>query len=66
MIYSSYSFTISALDEGEWTASRPGRALSPGKGPLVPTGQEAGWAPEPVWRKRLEEKSPTSAGDRTD
>jgi len=24
--YSSYSLTTSALDESEWTASRPGRA----------------------------------------
>jgi hypothetical protein len=24
-------------------------ALLPGKEPLVPTGREAGWAPEPVW-----------------
>jgi hypothetical protein len=31
--YSSYSFTTSALDRGEWSASRPGRALPPGKGP---------------------------------
>jgi hypothetical protein len=31
--YSSYSFTTSALDGGEWSASRPGRALPPGKGP---------------------------------
>jgi hypothetical protein len=23
----------------------------------VPTGQEAGWAPEPVWTQSLEEKS---------
>jgi hypothetical protein len=30
--------------------------LPPGKGPLVPIVQEAGWAPEPVWRQRLEEK----------
>jgi hypothetical protein len=29
--YSSYSFTTSELDEGEWSTSRPGRAL-----PLVP------------------------------
>jgi hypothetical protein len=29
--YSSYSFTTSALDEGEWSASRPARALPPGK-----------------------------------
>jgi hypothetical protein len=55
--YSSYSFTTSALNGGEWSASRPGRALLPGKGPPVPIVQEAGWAPEPVWTQRLEEKS---------
>jgi hypothetical protein len=55
--YSFYSFTTSALDEGERSASRPSRALPSGKGPPVPTGQEAGWAPEPVWTRRLEEKS---------
>jgi len=27
---------------GEWSASRPGRALPPGKGPPVPIVQEAG------------------------
>jgi hypothetical protein len=43
--YSSYSFTTSALDGGEWSASRPGHALPPGKGPPVPIVQEAGWAP---------------------
>jgi hypothetical protein len=63
--YSSYSFTTSALDRCEWSASRPGRALSPGKGPPVPTGQEAGWAPEPVWTQRIEEKSFVPVGDRT-
>jgi hypothetical protein len=36
-----------------------------GKGPPVPIVQEAGWAPEPVWTKRLEEKSFAPAGDRT-
>jgi hypothetical protein len=36
--YSSYSYLTSALDGGEWSASRPGRALPPGKGPPVPTG----------------------------
>jgi hypothetical protein len=55
--YSSYSFTTSALDGCEWSASRPGRALSPGKGPPLPIVQEAGWAPEPVWTQRLKEKS---------
>jgi hypothetical protein len=56
-MYSSYSFTTSALHGGQWSASRPGRSLPPGKGPLVPIGQEAGWAPELVWTQRLEEKS---------
>jgi hypothetical protein len=51
-MYSSYSFTTSALDVGEWSALRPGRALLP-----VPAVQEAGWAPEPVWTQRIEEKS---------
>jgi hypothetical protein len=42
---------------GEWSASRLGRALAPGKGPPVPIVQEAGWAPEPVWTQKLEDKS---------
>jgi hypothetical protein len=32
-MYSSYLFTTSALDRGEWLASRPDRAIPPGKGP---------------------------------
>jgi hypothetical protein len=36
--YSSYSFLTWALDGGEWSASRPGRALPPGKEPPVPIG----------------------------
>jgi hypothetical protein len=63
--YSSYSFLTSALEGGEWSASRPGRALPPGKGPPVPIVQEAGWAPEPVWTQGLEEKSSASVGNRT-
>jgi hypothetical protein len=63
--YSSYSFTTSTLDGGEWSASRPGRALTPGKGPPVPIVQETGWPPEPVWTQGLEEKSFASAGNRT-
>jgi hypothetical protein len=35
----------------------PAALVSPGKGPPVPIVQEAGWAPEPVWTQRLEEKS---------
>jgi hypothetical protein len=54
-MYSAYLFTTSALDGGEWSASRSGRALPPG-----PIGQEAGWVPEPVWTKRLQEKSLSS------
>jgi hypothetical protein len=63
--YSFYSFSISALDWGEWSASRPGRALPQGKGPPVPTVQEAGWTPELVWTQRIEEKPSASVGDRT-
>jgi hypothetical protein len=55
--YTSYSFSTSALDGGEWSASRRDRALAPAKGPPVPIVKEAGWAPEPVWTQRLEEKS---------
>jgi hypothetical protein len=55
--YSSYSFLTSALNGGEWSVSRPGHALSLGKEPPVPIGQEAGWVPEPVWTQRLEKKS---------
>jgi hypothetical protein len=63
--YSVYSYLTSALDSGEWSASHPGRDLPPGKEPPVPIGQEAGWAPEPVWTQRLEEKPSASVGDRT-
>jgi hypothetical protein len=42
--YSFYSFLTSVLDRGEWSASRPGRALASGKGPPVLIVQEAGWA----------------------
>jgi hypothetical protein len=38
----------SALDGGDWSASCPSR-FTPWKELLVRIGQEAGWAPEPVW-----------------
>jgi hypothetical protein len=63
--YSSYSFLTSALEGGEWSASRPDRALPPGKELPVPIVQEAGWAPEPVWTQRLEERSSAFVTDRT-
>jgi hypothetical protein len=56
---------ISALDGCEWSASRLGRALHPGKGTPVPIGQETGWAAESDWTQRVEEKLFASAGDRT-
>jgi hypothetical protein len=34
-----------------------GQRHAPGKRPPVPIVQEAGWASEPVWTQRLEEKS---------
>ena len=37
-----------ALEGGEWSASRAGRSLRPGKDP-VPIAQEAGWSQGPVW-----------------
>jgi hypothetical protein len=41
-----------------WVVSiTPRPRLPPGKGPPVPFGQEVGWAPEPVWIHRIEEKS---------
>jgi hypothetical protein len=40
--YSSYSFSTSALDGGEWSASRPSRALPLGKGPPS-THWTGGW-----------------------
>jgi hypothetical protein len=63
--YSSYSFLTSALDGGEWSVSRPSRALPWGKDPWYPLGLEAGWASELVWTHRLEEKSFASVRDRT-
>jgi hypothetical protein len=39
---SPYSFSISELDGGEWSASRPGRSLAPGKG-LPGTHCTGGW-----------------------
>jgi hypothetical protein len=54
--YSSYSLSTSVLDGGEWSASRSGRALAPGKGPPGPPVLEAGWTPVPVWTQRLQEE----------
>ena len=45
--YSSTLSLTSALDRGGWSMPRPG-CFTPGMDP-VPTVQEAGWAPGPVW-----------------
>ena len=37
-----------AVEEGEWSAARPGWTLPPGKD-TVPILQEAGWAPGTDW-----------------
>jgi hypothetical protein len=50
---------------GEWSASRPGRALPPGKGPHAPIGQEAGWAPRAGLDAGDRKKSSAPVGDRT-
>jgi hypothetical protein len=63
--YSSYSFTTSALEGVSGQHHAPAALLPPGKGPPVPIGQEAGWAPQPVWTQRLQEKFFAPAGDRT-
>jgi hypothetical protein len=42
---------------GEWSASRPGRALPPGKGSRYQQYSGLGGPPEPVWTQRLEEES---------
>jgi len=41
-MYSPYSFTTSAIDGGEWSESRPGRALPPGKDPRCPLDRRLG------------------------
>jgi hypothetical protein len=49
-----------------WVVSiTPLPPFTPGERTSVPIVQEAGWAPEPVRTQSLEEKSFSSAGDRT-
>jgi hypothetical protein len=56
-MYSSYSFTTSALDGVSGQRHAPAALYPWGKDPPVPIGQEAGWVPEPIWGQRVEEKS---------
>jgi hypothetical protein len=54
----------SALDGGEWSVSRPGRALPQGKDPPYPLHRRLGGSQSRSGHG-LEEKSFASAGDRT-
>jgi hypothetical protein len=56
-IYSSYSFTSSALDGTSSQRHAPAALYPRRNDPPVPIRQEIGWAPEPVWTRRLQEKS---------
>jgi hypothetical protein len=42
-------FLTWALDGGERSASRAGRFTTEERKTQIQIGQEAGWAPEPVW-----------------
>jgi hypothetical protein len=49
-----------------WVVSFTPRSLYPrGKHSLIPTGLEAGWAPEPVWTRWWGKKFPSPTGTRT-
>jgi hypothetical protein len=53
-------YLLLILDLGRWENGQrnaPAALYARGKNPTVPIGQEAGWAPEPVWIRRLEKKS---------
>jgi hypothetical protein len=62
--YSSCSFSTSALDGGEWSASFTGLALPPGKGRRFALYRRL-CGPQLVWTQKLEEKTFASAGDLT-
>jgi hypothetical protein len=63
--YSSYSFSTAALDGVSGQHHDPAAFYPRGKDPPAPIVQESGWAPEPVWTQRIEEKSFAPAEDRT-
>jgi hypothetical protein len=58
-----YSSMTMALEGGECSAALPGSSFTPRKDP-VPSVQEAGWAPGPVWR-RVENLVPPGFDPRT-
>jgi hypothetical protein len=46
-----------SIRKGWVVSTTPRPRFTPGERPPVPIVQEAGWAPEPVWTQRIEEKS---------
>jgi len=54
-MYKSYSLTTSALDGGDWLASRPGHALPRGKDPQYPLDRKPGGPQSWCGHNRLEE-----------
>jgi hypothetical protein len=61
--YSSYLFLTSALDGGEWSASRLPRFTPRER--TSGTHWIGGWAGPAVWTQGLEEKSSAPVGNRT-
>lgn len=62
-MYSSYSFSISALDGTEWSMSFVSHALPLGKVPLVPIGQEDWLGPSAGLDAEARRKSSAPVGD---
>jgi hypothetical protein len=64
-MYSAYSFTTSALDRGEWLASRPGRVLPRGKDPRYPLYRRLAGPQSWSGHRGLRKNPLASVGDRT-
>jgi hypothetical protein len=62
-MYEGVEVYLHSLNECEWIASRPA-AMSSRKEAPVPTGQEAGWASEPVRTLQESRRISASAWDR--
>jgi hypothetical protein len=56
-MHSSLPFTTTALDGDEWSASLPGCALPPGKGPRFPLDRRLGGPQSRSWHRGLRKKS---------
>jgi hypothetical protein len=59
-------FFLNLVTRRGWVVSiTPPPSLPPRKGPTVSIVHETGWAPEPVWSQKLEQKSSASVGVQT-